>query len=125
MVSDADLRLEGVGVDAALGQCLGQLLRRHVHPMSHVGIARVDLAVGNLDLVAPPELDLQLVVDEIFDDFAAHCRLVGRELDELHPLLDVVGGDDVAIHDQLHLLGACRFDAANAASMQATATTAR
>ena len=36
----------------------------------------------------------------------AHRRLAGGELDELHPLLDVVVGDDVAIDDQHDLLGA-------------------
>ena len=74
--------------------------------MSHLGIAHVDLVVGNLDLVAPPDLYLQLLVDEVFDDFVAHRRLAGGKLDEFHPLLDVVVRDDVAVDDQHHLLGA-------------------
>ena len=74
--------------------------------MSNLGIAHVDLVVGNLDLVAPPDLYLQLLVDEIFDDFVTHRRLAGGKLDELHPLLDVVVRDDVAVDDQHHLLSA-------------------
>ncbi len=101
------LALSVVGVDAALGQHLGELLRRHVvHAMRHLGKARIDFTVRNLDLVALPDLDLQLLVDEFLDDFVARGGLVGGELDEFHPLLDVVGGDDVAIDDQRHLLGA-------------------
>jgi hypothetical protein len=92
-----DARLQRRGIDPALGEARGELLRRHAHALAHFGESLLHVALGDLQLVALADLQLELLVDQLVDHLLADRRLVGDELVEARALLDVIGGDRVAI----------------------------
>ncbi len=100
-------RLERVRVHAAVRELLRQLLGGHAHPVRHRAEGGVDLGVADLQ----PELlglsHLELLVDELVDDFLPGRRLVvrRRQLVELGALLDVELGDRLTVDDDDDLLG--------------------
>ena len=64
-----DARLERRCVNARLGEGLGELGRRHMQPLAHIGVVLLHVLVRDLDLIATADLQLELLVDQILDDF--------------------------------------------------------
>ena len=69
------------------------------HAARHVGESVLDVLVDAFDGVAPQQMDLQLLVDQLLDDLFARAGFWRRKLDELGALFDVEVRDRVAIDD--------------------------
>src|SRR5262249_15680366 len=104
-----DAGLERVGLDAALLQALRQLFGGEAHPAAHGRVHAVDFGIAHLDSPALAFAHLQFLVDEFVDDVLARGRLLGRQLNELHALLDVERGDRLTIDKDDDVLGRRRY----------------
>jgi hypothetical protein len=91
---------------ALLRQIIGELLGALPHPARHVGVGIVDILVDVRDGVAPEQLDLELLVDQLLDHRLARRLLtLVAELHQPHALVDVVVGDRIAVDQHGDALG--------------------
>ncbi len=63
-----------------------------------------DLRIGNIHAPALRLAHLQLLVDELIEHFLARRRLLRGHLNKLAALLDVYGGDRLAVDEDNHVL---------------------
>src|SRR6185503_13436538 len=63
----ADARLDGIGLKALLAELLRELPRRGAHAARHVDVGVVDVLLDAFDLEALEQLNLELLVDQLFD----------------------------------------------------------
>ncbi len=99
-----DARLQCRDVDAGFRQLIGKLLRVQPGVAGHAGERLIDVPVGDVDDVAPGDLQFELFVDQIVERLLAALLLVGGDFGQPHPVRDVEHRDRIAV-DQSGDLG--------------------